>query len=321
MWIAKPVRALSESELSRFPKDVPLAQTLDWARAIESLGSKTYAVFETDLAVGGIVYESQPGRFECVNGPALHWDDSEKVAAQFSTFVLAVTKLSKNFQAVTLRPRWPADQMQSRLLKIPFAVTRVDQASTWVVPVQETWEAQLKLASPRLRRTLKRAEALTSVQVTSSEAWVGDALDRFVQAVSDHAKEKSFSVPPTHWFRSLVQGEGFFSVQAESSFSKTELLIAVQCGRAHYLFGVTQKKPGSAETQARKADSGRDSTSTVAHFRVLEELRRQGIQEYDLNGYVTDAKSDHPYFGVAQYKKQFGGSTVDYVQAVFEIEA
>lgn len=320
MWIAKPVAALSEAELRSFPVDVPLAQSLAWARAIESLGSKTYAIFDPGNGVGGIVYESSTGQFECVNGPILHWDDSTKIAAQLSTFVMAATKLSKNFRGLTLRPRWLESQLEERLSKLPIEATRIDRASTWIVPVAPTQEEQLAQSTERLRRTFRRAEALTRVRV---ESWdpspVSEALDRFVEAVSQNGREKSFSVPPANWFRSLIESdqENFLSIRAESFFSKTDLMVAIRGSAAHYLFGVTRRKADAPSSER----ASRDSTSTIAHFKALEELRRLGIREYDLNGFVADVTPEHPYFGVAQYKKQFGGSPVDYVQAVFEIKA
>jgi lipid II:glycine glycyltransferase (peptidoglycan interpeptide bridge formation enzyme) len=159
-----------------------------------------------------------------------------------------------------------------------------------------------------LRRTLKRAEPLTEVKI---ESWNSEALERFVTLVQKKGAEKKFAAPPIEWFKSLIaRDENFFSVVSESQHSRTELMISVHGKKAHYLFGATEKY----------SENSKDSTSTVAHFKVIEKLREMGVTHYDLNGYVVDADPTHPYFGVAEYKKQFGGYPIEYSQIVFEIK-
>lgn len=314
VWIAKPLASLNASEREDFnlvleqAEDRPVAQTLEWARGLEALGAKLFAVYEDSFVVGGIVYEGMPGQFECVNGPTLHWDDPNEIAGQFATFVFAIHKMAPAFESIAIRPRWKSELVETRLARIPIAPTRIEEASTWIIPLMPTETEQKQIASERLKRTLKRAEPLAIVTI---DQWNEDALERFVSLVQKKGEEKKFATPPIEWFKSLVQNsENFFSVVSESKYSRTELLINVHGKKAHYLFGATEKY----------SENSKDSTSTVAHFKVIEKLRTLGVTHYDLNGYVVNADPTHPYFGVAEYKKQFGGYPVEYSQVVFEIK-
>src|SRR4051812_33267247 len=101
MWIVKPVLSLSESEKAAWAGiavNLPLAQNLNWARAIEAVSGKTFLAYSPDEEVGGMVFcaahsSGNALQFECINGPWLHWDNPQAAPRQLATFAIAVSRI------------------------------------------------------------------------------------------------------------------------------------------------------------------------------------------------------------------------------------
>ncbi|MFZ9595496.1 MAG: hypothetical protein ACO3A2_05400 [Bdellovibrionia bacterium] len=333
MWIAKPIDRLSEEEKLSWEAipQKPLAQSLAWASAMKSLGTPSFLIFNPEEKVGGIVFASHlrsglgsKVQLECVNGPLLHWDDSSVVSRQLATFALACSKLNPQFARLTLRPRWEKGQIQKRMSHLPVALTQSTLSSTLVVKLQGCQKTQWNQLSPRLRRTLRTTwkEPLR----TTWQELTPTLLRPFTEALREFSARRQFTVPPDAWFESLTltprvsdqHSPRFWMVTAQrtslhlpSTESQAQLLVASQGTTAHYLFGFTQK------AHAQKSST---SLSAVAHWEALTQCSKLGLENYDLNGYMTDPKTDHPYFGVAQFKKQFAGAVVEYEVPEFIIE-
>src|SRR5690606_9161990 len=118
-----------EAHSAREP-EVPLAQTLVWAEAIDAVHGLAYAVFSPDEGVGGLLFSEQGQRFECVNGPLLAWDEPSASPRQLATFAMAVSKLDRRFETLSLRPRWDRSRLAERLSHLPIAPHAIDHAAT-----------------------------------------------------------------------------------------------------------------------------------------------------------------------------------------------
>ena len=317
MWIAKPLSALTANELlawSQVSKTAPIAQTLDWGRAIAAVGGSTYLVFSPEENVGGLVFSTDRRAFECINGPLLSWDSPSAAPRQLATFAMAVSKLAPTFSSLTLRPRWDSELAEKRLSGLPIALAKTDRAATWVVPVAPTNAKQEAGFTRRFRRTLRHSQS-ASAEIT----WVpletpeSPALTSFVEKLRVFAKAHQFFAPELPWFKALIGTRDtlrFFHLTARTRDRSTQLLIALHGPRAHYLFGFDE---------ASVASASRISTAALAHLRALEELRRLGVREYDLNGFAEGLEAGDSYFGVCEFKRGLGGSIERYVQPVFEI--
>ena len=326
MWIAKPLGALSRAEktLALEREGVPLSQTFHWQNAAQASGARCYLVLHTDRKVGGFVHSWDDEAFECVNGPLLNWDSPESIAGEFAAFAHAVSRLSPSFRSMTLAPRWEGREcLQRRLSLLPVESTAVDQASTWVVPVDASAFDQFERTSPRMRRTLARAQkaGLCVEFLDVNEA----RLEAFVQGAQRFGEGKGFFVPSLKWFKALalpgaesssdgslsLAGEEKMSFQIVKSFvggDETQLLVAFTRRSAHYLFGYDVR-----------SSSSRLSTAATAHFQILEVCRMLGVSGYDLNGYTDPRDLSHPYAGVSQFKSQLGGYEVQFFCPRFEI--
>jgi hypothetical protein len=329
MWIAKPLQSLSGAERAAWlgiQAEIPLSQTLAWGDAITALGGRAYLVFSPEEKVGGLVHSvrpENPGAFECINGPVLHWDDGSAIARQFATFVMAVARLSSAFSSLRVQPRWPLNLLSSRLGLLPIPPKETSQASTLQVAVRKTESERLASLSPRLRRSLSVARR-AQVQVQSMSADI-ELISRFSKNMKAFGQKKGFFVPDESWLRALVlekagahrEGLSFFLTEAVAEGAETRLLTCVHGNTAHYLLGFDRRDEQVPSSL---------STAASAHFHVLERCAELGVETYDLNGYTDTSplaplsNRDHPYSGVSRFKAQFRGERVEYASPVFVIE-
>jgi len=200
MWIAKDIQSLTNQEInlwSSIAKDLPLAQNLSWARAIAALGGKTFLVFSPDEGVGGMVFSTSTdgaqGKYDCVNGPYLHWDNVQSAPRQLATFIMATAKLSDGFKSLSIKPRWQLGDMERRTSYLPVEVFDRSTTSTLVVPLSPSPEIQFAALAPRMRRTLSICKK-EKIQ-TSWSPFNSDLADQFVVGMSNFGQKKHFTVP------------------------------------------------------------------------------------------------------------------------------
>jgi hypothetical protein len=288
-----------------------------------------YLIFNPDEGVGGIVFKIAKSantredriKYECINGPLLHWDDPGKVPRQLATFALATSKLSSGFHSLTLRPRWTDSNAKERLRILPIEATEQSSAATLILQLKASKEEQFKTLSSRMQRTLS-----TSWKSTITTKWEKlslPLLEKFVPILTAFSKIHGFATPPLKWFRALTQeptirsafSPSFWLVTSEKqddgiTQARTQILVSRTGGEAHYLFGHEDRFP-----QLRSAVS----TSATAHWEAITQCASMGIETYDFNGYICEAQPKDPYFGVCQFKKQFTGQIVRYVVPEFRI--
>ena len=319
MWIAKPLSALNSKEISLTLGREPstLSQSLTWQQASLAIGAQVYLILETDEQVGGFVHTFDGQFFDCTNGPSLAWDQPEKASRHLATFAHAVTKLSREFKTLNLTPRWERSLASQRIETLPIEPSEVLEAATLQVPIEKNRANQIKRATPRLRRTLARAER-AEVETTWSQI-ASHQLPEFVYNMQRFGVSRGFYVPSLEWFRALVtpssisikEGISFYLAEAlirsktskEMILRKTQLLIALTPHHLYYLFGCDIKT----------TDEHCPSTAASAHFRALEECARLGKTLYDLNGYTHPQLGEPSYRGVSLFKEQFGGEIVSYL--------
>ncbi len=336
MWIAKPVNALSGQEVSgwiswvtdriRMGLEIPLSQSLTWGLAANSVGGRSFAVYNPDEGVGGIVLALSPregaigAKFECVNGPVLEWDDPSILGRQFATFALAASKLDSSFSSLTLRPRWTPSLRNARLRACPVPACGSSEAATLVVSLDASNGPLEHRFAPRLLRSIAR-----TARAQFETRW--EPFDRalasvFAGRMAEFARAHGFYSPPAPWFEALTaagdlssrEGISFWLSSASGLFRnqalESQLVVAIQGTRAHYLFGL--------ESRPERAPAAL-SPASLAQLRAMRECSARGARSYDLNGYVRDPSPEHSYLGVCRYKEQFRGEIVDYFVPEFVI--
>lgn len=313
MWIAKPVEALTEGErgLWRYAhRSVrgPLSQGLPWAEASRLGTDGSFVVFHATQGVGGVVFRwrGEDGRFqyECVNGPLLDWDDPKRAPEQLATFVHAVSKLG-DFGGLSMRPRWEAGDLDRRLGLLPIEPFQIDEAATIRVDLATS------RPTTRLVRAAARAEKAGAELKRAPHLLVED-IETFARGLQEFSQAKGFQSPPPAWFARFlgaVKPEDQLVLERASvavpGGRTADVLVAREPEQAFYLFGW---------------ESGRGlSASPLLHLRLMGELALEGVPAYDLGGYVQAVRPGHPYAGVADFKRQFGGEVVAYAIPEFRI--
>lgn len=330
MWIAKPLEALTPAEKTAWRQvgaSLPLSQRLCWGSAIAAVSGKPYLVFSTEENAGGLVFGSGDGQFECVNGPFLAWDDPGRIARQFSTFAMAVSKLDRGFRSLHVRPRWEYATLARRLAALPLEARKIDRAATWRIPLSGSREDWLKSCAPRLRRSLKRSLAYQIEQRCRPLSHA--ELEGFVPELRKFGGAHGFTVPPLAWFSALLKageedGVRFFLISSSLSHqgagAEAEILVCVKGSEAHYLFGRETRAPAIGSSL---------SPASLVHWRAFEACVSEGVSVYDMNGYLPDwekqrtaenqRENPHPYAGVCEFKRQFGGSVLEFAIPEFVI--
>ncbi len=335
MWIAKPFARLSPSELASWQgvlkhradlgEDIPIAQTPEWCRAIDSSGGASFIVFDPDRNVGGALFAS-PGEndfvnFECTNGPLLDWTSKEELPPQIGMFSLACSKLHSRFNELRMRPRWIVASFEEKIANVPVDCAGTSQAATLVLELSSELKTK-KRFTPRLQRTLRKTlEAQPHIDFTGVTQ---ERLKEFVPKMRAFGKDRDFYVPELAWFQGLVQRHtpaepqslSFWLSEARWSTGPWQgayasLLIAVFGGHAHYLFGCDFKPEAMPSSL---------SPASAAHWKAICECIRLGCTTYDLNGYVENVDPSHPYAGVCKFKEQFGAELKRYVSPEFIVE-
>jgi hypothetical protein len=334
MWIAKPLKALAENEIKMWDeieKDVPLSQTLDWGYAIETIPyHSVFLVFSPDEKVGGLVFStidphSKNLRFECINGPYLHWDSPKDVPRQLATFAMAVSKLSPNFKSLSMKPRWENHLTSARLKTLPIPPFHQTSAATLIVPLERNKDSLFQSFSPRLKRTL--SSAWKRKIKGQWEKLTTDALESFVPKMQVFGKSHGFTVPPIQWFKKLTHrainqsshpitfwiasSHYLDSSSSPELTSCSQVLVCMNRQKAHYLFGYEER---------HSELKGSISTSATAHWEAMVNCSSAGMDHYDLNGYIIDAQPSNPYYGVCRFKEQFAGTVIKYDVPEFLIE-
>lgn len=322
MWIAKPIQKLTASEIQSWQAlepELPLAQTLSWANAIEAVQGTCFLIFNPEEKAGGIVFTPGTSQFECINGPHLDWDQAQIATRQLATFTMAVSKLNSGFQSLKIKPRWESHLTSQRIRELSISPHSYSQAATLLLPILESDEQQYQSFHPRLRRTLQ--QNLKLGVVTQHLIPASEPLQNFVETLTQYGRNKGFTVPPLKWFKALILGKtpshlrfllGTATLKEAGQIQSESLnLTVIQGDTAHYLFGCETRKPGLRSAV---------STSAVLHWETLRYCRTAGIASYDLNGYLPDASPEHSYHGVSRFKEQFAGRVIQYDVPEFIIE-
>jgi lipid II:glycine glycyltransferase (peptidoglycan interpeptide bridge formation enzyme) len=130
------------------------------------------------------------------------------------------------------------------------------------------------------------------------------ALQSFYQLLQDTAKRDKFGVHAYDYYEKLLQ----------KLYPHCRLYLAYQ--NDIVLAGIIAVFYGQTATYYYGA-SGSIARETMATYglqwQVISEAKQEGYSMYDFLGIAPDeAKSNHPWRGVTDFKKKFGGSVYSY---------
>jgi hypothetical protein len=315
IWIAKPVRALSQSEVDLWSKTefeaLPVSQTLAWAAAAETLNGSGVLVFSPSRKITALFLVSGLAA-ECVNGPVLDWNSISTAAdlnEQVSRVVYALLQAVPGLEQVRLRPRLMSGQYEFFKNSIAFPVGDLSKAQTMVLDLCSGFDEQWLALPSRIRHEVSRAK---TAGVTVAQAQVREALPEFWKRVMKFYQERSLFIPDRTWIDSLLTNElsplrsEIWIASHEASNSHAGILVVHSGKSSHYFYAYEEKGPNCPNI----------SLNSCLQWEAIQGAIRAGSTTYDLNGILHRDHQmqggDPDFKGIDQYKRKFKGREIEF---------
>jgi len=302
----------------RFVEATPASgfmQSSWWAEFRADAGYDHFGVLLRDggAVIGGAVvlkFQYAPGRsfYYIPEGPALPSDES--YAADVFEAVrdnLDARRRTEDDTVSHLRiePRWQAlPSFVTGFEPVPhFRDTYMEPRDTLCIDLRPAEDSILAQMKPKGRYNIgvARRHGVTIVEDTSERG----LLD-FLSIYDDTASRQGFGAKPEDYFEILVpmlrdirRGALFF---AECAGQRIATALVVFFGRrATYFYGgsLASARPLMAPY--------------LLHYEIMRFAKALGHEWYDLWGVAPPDAADHPWDGISQFKRKFGGVEVGLV--------
>jgi lipid II:glycine glycyltransferase (peptidoglycan interpeptide bridge formation enzyme) len=312
----------------RFVERTPAAgfmQTSWWARFRSAWGFGNFGAVLRDsgCVVGGATvlrYPHAPGAcfYYIPEGPVIAADEGAD-----EVFHALMHEIDRRRRAdrdtvshLRIEPRWERLPPYVRGFRAmpPLGDPLMEPRSTLCVDLRGGEEALLAQMKPKGRYNIRVGQRY-GVEVTE------DSTDRglldFLVIYEEMAARQGLGKKPVSYFRSLMSlllahGRGAL-YHAECGGRRLASAIVVFFGqRATYFFGASR-------------DVERHVMAPyLLHFEIMLEAMRRGCAWYDFWGAAPPGEPDHPWAGISEFKRKFGGEFVQLVPTldyVFDEEA
>lgn len=236
-------------------------------------------------------------------GPVIK-DWSKTVFAEFVSYIKKIGK-EKGAYFVRMSPLIKRDEADSLLFKqlgaIQAQVHNQDAENRWVLDLATSPELLLSNMRKTTRYMIKKGSL---IKITCS-AKTAD-LDIFLELYKQTSKLKQF-VSHSHIREEVEVFKKNNTVMIYLTYDNNRPLsgaIIIYYGReAIYHHGATSM-------------NGRKSPASYAlQWRIVQDAKKAGLKTYNLWGIAPNEKESHPWYGLSQFKKGFGGKQVDFIHA------
>ena len=289
---------MSEDQYLKYGERHPrrnLWQHPSWAKFQESIGRKTW-LLRGDHASALVVRHPLPMGFcwlEIPRGPLFA---SHKAA---ETLLGQVADLAKAEKAIFVRMS-PWGEFKIKNLKLKIAKHDHHPQTTLVLDLSLSEEDLLKQMKPKGRYNIKVAEK-NGVTILENQG-----ADLFYDLLVKTTDRDGFSANSKVYYEKMLQ-----ALQPH-----VQLLMAGQDGKAVaggifvYLDHVGTYYYGASDHEYRNL-----MAPYLLQWEAIKEAKRRGCKTYDFLGIAPEGIANHPWAGVTEFKKKFGGTVVNYPQA------
>ncbi|MBQ3309424.1 peptidoglycan bridge formation glycyltransferase FemA/FemB family protein [Candidatus Saccharibacteria bacterium] len=292
---------LKKYESPNFP------QSDAWAKVNSAIGHK---VIKKEFKNGGFAYlyikDAKRGRFmEIPCGPVLNWEDESEVRAAISE-IKSVAK-AEHCGFIRLRPQLLDTKKNLNIMKSTgarLAPWYLAAEHTVIIDLSQSEEQLLSNMRRQTRYEVRRADKL-GIKVEKGNS--KELFKEFHRVQVETAKRQGF-IPPD--LKTLMAEREAFSNNINIYVAKTKDgepiaygLILIEGDEAEYY-------------EAASTDLNRKLPGAYAmQWRVIRDLKKQGISRYNLWGIAPPGQPNHKFAGVTTFKKGFGGDVVSYIPA------
>ncbi len=163
-------------------------------------------------------------------------------------------------------------------------------------------EALLKQMKPKGRYNIKVAEK-HQVHVRESEE-----IDEFYELLEKTTNRDGFAAHPKGYYRKMLEELGQYSRLFVAAHNGTDKVIAA--GIFVYIGDWAIYYYGASDHHHRKL-----MAPYLVQWHAIKEAKRQECKYFDFLGIAPEGAKNHPWKGVTDFKKKFGGEVLSYPQA------
>jgi lipid II:glycine glycyltransferase (peptidoglycan interpeptide bridge formation enzyme) len=263
-----------------------------WGEFQKSIGRKTRTI-ETDVAYALVVQHKMPFGLNWLEVPRGPLFEDEK---SLSDILKKIEVIGRSEKSVFVRMS-SYEKLEIRNSK--FENTKHDHhpQTSLVIDLSLSEEGILSQMKPKGRYNIKVAEK-HGVTVSPSTD-----VDAFYQLLSKTGNRDGFSLHSKIYYQKMIESLG----------DNAQLLLAkyqnkvVAGGIFVYLDEWGIYYYGASDYQCRNI-----MAPYLVQWEAIKEAKKRGCRHYDFLGIAPENQSKHPWAGVTEFKKKFGGKIAEY---------
>jgi peptidoglycan pentaglycine glycine transferase (the first glycine) len=266
-----------------------------WQSFQQALGHKTW-MLKTEHTSALVVRHPLPFGLSWLEIPRGPLFEKGKSVDRLLEEVVALARAEK---AVFVRMS-PCEELKVKNYKLVVAKSDHHPQTTLVLDLNLSEEDLLKQMKPKGRYNIKVAEK-NGVTVRENQG-----VEAFCDLLEKTTGRDGFSSHPMAYYQKMLQALG----------TSAQLLMAGKDGKAIaggifvYLDNVGTYYYGASDHEYRNL-----MAPYLLQWEAIREAKRRGCKTYDFLGIAPEHAKNHPWAGVTEFKRKFGGTVVGYPQA------
>jgi len=266
-----------------------------WAEFQKSVGRKTW-LLKSDGSSALVIKHNLPFGFSWLEVPRGPLFESEK---KLSKILSEIQKIGKSKKAVFVRMS-PYEKF--RISNFEFRICKHDHhpQTSLIIDLTKTESDILKQMKPKGRYNIKVAEKHGITVKPSSD------IEKFYYLLKKTGNRDGFGIHPKSYYQKML----------DTMSENIQLLLAEYQGKVIaggifvYLDEWGIYYYGASDNEYRNL-----MAPYLIQWSAIKEAKKRGCKFYDFLGIAPENAKRHPWAGVTEFKKKFGGTVVNYPQA------
>jgi len=266
-----------------------------WAEFQKSFGRKTW-LLKSDSSSALVIKHNLPFGFSWLEVPRGPLFESEK---GLSVILSEIQKIGKSEKAVFVRMSL---YEKFRISNFEFRICKYDHhpKTSLIIDLTQTESEILKQMKPKGRYNIKVAEKHGITVKPSLD------IGAFYDILTATGNRDGFGIHPKSYYQKML----------DTMSENTQLLLAEYQGKVIaggifvYLDEWGIYYYGASDNEYRNL-----MAPYLIQWSAIKEAKNRGCKYYDFLGIAPENIKDHPWAGVTEFKKKFGGTVVNYPNA------
>ena len=269
-----------------------------WAEFQKTAGAKTWLLVSGESSAL-VIRRSLPFGFSWLEVPRGPLFETEKGMMDIMSEILTLGKTVKAL-FVRMSPYSDLLKVDNRLSTFRYAVDDHHPQTSLIIDLTKTESEILAQMKPKGRYNIKVAEKHGVTVKYSSD------VSAFYSILHKTGNRDGFGIHPQSYYEKMLKSMG----------DNAQLLLAEHHGKIIaggifvYLdeFGIYYY--GASDNEHRNM-----MAPYLIQWTAIKEAKKRGCKFYDFLGIAPENAKNHPWSGVTDFKKKFGGKVAEYPQA------